>query len=138
MVNRYGAPTSLEDFSQKMQLLNAIGYQGIFEAAAHKLNETGGVMLWKLDASTVAVVNRMHQAQSNLLALVDIYDITGKNLLHLTSPAHLNAADVKQLMPLRNILASATDIRFVILNLKDKNGRIISHNAYWLAPQHNF
>lgn len=55
METRYGKATSLEDFSTKMQLLNAIGYQGIFEAANHKLNETGGVMLWKLNAAFPSV-----------------------------------------------------------------------------------
>ncbi|MDB5009786.1 MAG: hypothetical protein JWQ06_575, partial [Mucilaginibacter sp.] len=56
MVKRYGEPASMENFSDKMQLLNAIGYQGIFEAANHKLNETGGVMLWKLNAAFPSVI----------------------------------------------------------------------------------
>jgi len=53
---RYGPPTSMRDFSDKMQLLNAGGYRAIFEAAGHKLNETGGVMLWKLNAAFPSVV----------------------------------------------------------------------------------
>jgi beta-galactosidase/beta-glucuronidase len=56
MKERYGAPTSMKDFSDKMQLVNANGYRGIFEAAAHKLNETGGVMLWKLNAAFPSVI----------------------------------------------------------------------------------
>ncbi|WP_205411328.1 glycoside hydrolase family 2 protein [Mucilaginibacter pineti] len=56
MVSRYGKPTSREDFSNKMQLMNSTGYQGIFEAAGHKLTETGGVMLWKLNAAFPSVV----------------------------------------------------------------------------------
>ena len=56
MVTRYGEPTSMEDFSNKMQLMNATGYQGIFEAAGHKLNDIGGVMLWKLNAAFPSVV----------------------------------------------------------------------------------
>jgi hypothetical protein len=55
-VKRYGEPKSMEDFCNKMQLLNAIGYQGIFEAAGHKLNDIGGVMLWKLNAAFPSVV----------------------------------------------------------------------------------
>ena len=39
-----------------MQLLNAGGYRSIFEAAGHKLNETGGVMLWKLNAAFPSVI----------------------------------------------------------------------------------
>jgi hypothetical protein len=56
MIKRYGEPESMENFCDKMQLMNAIGYQGIFEAAGHKLNETGGVMLWKLNAAFPSVV----------------------------------------------------------------------------------
>ncbi|HQH24012.1 MAG TPA: glycoside hydrolase family 2 TIM barrel-domain containing protein [Bacteroidales bacterium] len=53
---RYGEPESMEDFCNKMQLMNAEGYQGIFEAAGHKLNDVGGVMLWKLNAAFPSVV----------------------------------------------------------------------------------
>jgi len=56
MATRYGAPVSMEDFSNKMQLMNATGYQGIFEAAGHKLNDIGGVMLWKLNAAFPSVI----------------------------------------------------------------------------------
>lgn len=56
MAERYGKPVSMKDFSDKMQLVNANGYRGIFEAAGHKLNETGGVMLWKLNAALPSVI----------------------------------------------------------------------------------
>jgi hypothetical protein len=56
MIKRYGEPVSMEDFCNKMQLMNAIGYQGIFEAAGHKLNNIGGVMLWKLNSAFPSVV----------------------------------------------------------------------------------
>lgn len=56
MVKRFGEPVSMEDFCNKMQLMNAIGYQGIFEAAGHKLNDIGGVMLWKLNSAFPSVV----------------------------------------------------------------------------------
>jgi len=55
MIKRLGDPVSMEDFSNKMQLMNAVGYQGIFEAAGHKLNDIGGVMLWKLNAAFPSV-----------------------------------------------------------------------------------
>ena len=56
MISRFGGPSSMEDFSNKMQLMNAMGYQGIFEAAQHKLNDVGGVMLWKLNAAFPSVI----------------------------------------------------------------------------------
>ena len=56
MVKRYGEPVTMENFCDKMQLMNAAGYQGIFEAAGHKLNDIGGVMLWKINAAFPSVV----------------------------------------------------------------------------------
>jgi exo-1,4-beta-D-glucosaminidase len=56
MVKRYGEPLSMEDFSDKMQLMNATGYQGMFEAGLHILNNNGGVMLWKLNAAFPSVI----------------------------------------------------------------------------------
>jgi hypothetical protein len=56
MVQRFGNPVGMEEFSDKMQLMNAMGYQGIFEAAHYKLRDNGGVMLWKLNAAFPSVV----------------------------------------------------------------------------------
>jgi beta-galactosidase/beta-glucuronidase len=56
MVKRYGDAASMVNFSDKMQLMNYTGYQGIFEADGHKLNQTGGVMLWKLNAAFPSVI----------------------------------------------------------------------------------
>ncbi|MDP4131922.1 MAG: hypothetical protein Q8939_17305, partial [Bacteroidota bacterium] len=56
MVRRFGKPENLKDFSLKMQLLNASGYRAIFESVGRKLNETGGVMLWKLNAAFPSVI----------------------------------------------------------------------------------
>ena len=56
MKTQFGAPVSIKDFSEKMQFLNADGYRGIFEAAGHRLNQTGGVMLWKLNSAFPSVV----------------------------------------------------------------------------------
>jgi len=56
MVQRYGEPKTMEEFSDKLQLMNAMGYQGIFEAPQSKLNETGGVMLWKLNPAFPSVI----------------------------------------------------------------------------------
>ncbi len=56
MENRFGKPENLQDFSLKMQLMNASGYRAIFESVGNKLNETGGVMLWKLNAAFPSVI----------------------------------------------------------------------------------
>jgi len=56
MVKRFGNPVGMEEFSDKMQLMNAMGYQGIFEAAQYRLPDNGGVMLWKLNAAFPSVI----------------------------------------------------------------------------------
>ncbi|MCL6523823.1 MAG: hypothetical protein K6T34_04085 [Thermoflavifilum sp.] len=56
MVERYGSPSHIQDFSQKMQLMNAEAYRAIFESVAHLLNDRGGVMLWKLNAAFPSVI----------------------------------------------------------------------------------
>ena len=56
MVSRYGQPMDVDSFSNKMQLMNATSYQGIFEAANSKIADNGGVMLWKLNAALPSVI----------------------------------------------------------------------------------
>jgi len=56
IVDRYGAPQSYKDYSAKAQLTNANGYRAIFESVGSKLRDTGGVLLWKLNAAWPSVV----------------------------------------------------------------------------------
>ncbi|HZL08996.1 MAG TPA: beta galactosidase jelly roll domain-containing protein [Prolixibacteraceae bacterium] len=176
MVTRYGEPSSMEDFSDKMQFMNATGYQGTFEAAGHKLNENGGVMLWKLNAAfpsviwqiydwylepnagyyfmqnacepvhaqlnaldyNVTVVNRTHHPVSNLTIQADVFDMDSKLIFHKTEKITLTSTDVKEPFSLSKVLTDAKGVNFVVLNLKDANGKVISHNVYWLAADDNY
>jgi len=176
MVQRYGEPVSMEDFSDKMQLMNAIGYQGIFEAAGHKLNETGGVMLWKLNAafpsviwqvydwyllpnagyyfmqnacepfhvqlnlddSAVAVINRTYNVASGLSFQATVFGADSRVLYHHISKINLAATEVKKSESLASLLRQAKGICFVVLNLKDDRGRLLSHNVYWLSASNNY
>jgi beta-galactosidase/beta-glucuronidase len=176
MVKQYGEPTSMEDFSEKMQLMNATGYQGIFEAAGHKLNEIGGVMLWKINAAfpsviwqiydwylepnagyyfeqnacepvhvqlnaldfNVTVLNRTYHSYSNLTVQADVFGIDSKPLYHQEEKVSLSATDVKEPFSLSKVLADAKGVSFVVLNLKDAGGKVISHNVYWLAADDDY
>jgi hypothetical protein len=176
MIKRYGKPVSMEDFCNKMQLMNAVGYQGIFEAAGHKLNDIGGVMLWKLNAAfpsvvwqvydwylmpnagyyfmqnacepvhiqlnpvdnSVLVINRTYRTVPDLTAQVDIFDTGSKSLFHEEKSVSLENSDVRQILSLSGVLENAGGVSFVVLNLKDKTGRGISHNVYWLARDDNY
>jgi beta-galactosidase/beta-glucuronidase len=176
MVERYGEPTSMEDFSDKMQLMNATGYQGIFESAGHKLNEIGGVMLWKINAAfpsviwqiydwylepnagyyfeqnacepvhvqlnsldyNVTVINRTYHANSNLTVQADVFGVDSKLIYHQEEKVSLSTTDVKEPFSLSKVLADAKGVNFVVLNLKDANGKVVSHNTYWLAADNNY
>jgi hypothetical protein len=176
MVKRFGKPSGMEEFCNKMQLMNAIGYQGIFEAAGHKLNDIGGVMLWKLNAAfpsvvwqvydwflqtnagyyfmqnaiepvhiqlnlnslDVLVINRTYKAVPDLVATVDIYSLDSKSLFHTEKNLSLVATDVKQAVSLSKAFKGVKGANFVVLNLKNSSGNIVSHNVYWLSKDEDF
>jgi hypothetical protein len=176
MIDRYGAPASMRDFSDKMQLLNAGGYRSIFEAAGHKLNETGGVMLWKLNAafpsvvwqvydwylepnagyyfmqracepvhiqlnlddSSVALINRTYIKRPGLQYEAEVVGMTGASLYKQQGHASLDTTDTREVLSLKETLQKTTGISFVLLRLKDGQGRMLSQNVYWMSPGHDF
>ncbi len=175
MVKQYGEPSSMQDFSNKMQLMNAAAYQGIFEAAGHKLNDIGGVMLWKLNAAfpsvvwqvfdwylepnagyyfmqnacetvhiqlnpidyKVSVVNRTYHSQPNLTVQAEVYDLDSKLISRKTFKTDLSSSEVKETLSLNDDLVNARGIKFVVLNLKNTSGKLVSHNVYWLSGENN-
>jgi hypothetical protein len=176
MVKRYGEPSSMEDFCNKMQLMNAIGYQGIFEAAGHKLNDIGGVMLWKLNAAFPSVVwqvydwflmpnagyyfmqnacepvhvqlnldnmkvlaiNRSYKKLDGLTVSTNIFDLDSKSLFYAEKDLSLSVSDVKEVTSLSPVLTGIKGVCFVVLNLKDYSGKILSHNVYWLSGDKDY
>jgi hypothetical protein len=171
MVKRYDDPVNMEDFCNKMQLMNAVGYQGIFEAAGHKLNDIGGVMLWKINSAFPSVVwqvydwylmpnagyyfmqnacepvhiqlnpvnlkvlaiNRTYHTFPGLVAQIDIFGLDSKSIFHEEKNISLSATDVKETTSLSSALGGAKGVNFVVLNLKNGAGKLISHNVYWLS-----
>jgi hypothetical protein len=171
MVKRYGEPVSMEDFCNKMQLMNAIGYQGIFEAAGHKLNDIGGVMLWKLNAAfpsvvwqvydwflqtnagyyfmqnaceplhiqlnlsnlKVTVINRNYKSSPNLTAQVEVFNSESRSLFKDQASLSLGSTEVKETTDITSHLESSNGLSFIVLNLKNSAGVVVSHNVYWLS-----
>lgn len=176
MVKRYGAPQNMEDFCNKMQLMNATGYQGIFEAAGHKLNDIGGVMLWKVNAAfpsviwqvydwflmpnagyyfmqnacepvhiqlnpvdfNILTINRSYKIANGLTAQIDILGNNSKSLFHDEKKVDLSSTDVKIVSNISDALSRNKDFVFVVLNLKDSNGKVLSHNVYWYSESRDF
>lgn len=176
MIRRYGEPSGMEDFCNKMQLMNATGYQGIFEAAGHKLNDIGGVMLWKLNAAfpsvvwqvydwylmpnagyyfmqnscepvhiqlnpenhKVMVINRTYKQVSGLKAVADVYSFDSKSVFHEVIDVNLGSTDIKETSSLDQILKDSKGISFVVLNLRNSEGKVVSHNVYWFSPANDY
>jgi hypothetical protein len=176
MVKRYGEPVSMKEFSDKMQLMNATGYQGIFEAAGHKLNEIGGVMLWKLNAAfpsvvwqvydwyltpnagyyfmqnacepihiqlntkdlNVEIINRKYFPAGNLTSSIEVLGTDSKSLFHNEEKVSLNPTEVKESVSLASVLSNRQEVSFVVLNLKDASGKVVSHNVYWISANGDF
>ncbi len=174
-MERYGEAKSMKDFSEKMQLMNAQGYQGIFEAAGHKLNDNGGVMLWKLNAafpsviwqiydwylepnagfyfmqnalepvhvqfnyddSAVAIINRTYLERNGLKVSASIYGMDGNLLYNHAESTDAPVTDAREIMSLSGPLAGTRGIVFIILDLSNSQGKVVSHNAYWLAPSND-
>ena len=176
MVSRYGEAKSMEDFCNKMQLMNATGYQGIFEAAGHKLNDIGGVMLWKINAAfpsvvwqvydwflqtnagyyfmqnacepvhiqlnlndlKVTVLNRKYKPAQTLTARIEVFNTESKSLFSEEAYFSLEPSEVKVTESLAQVREQNKGILFVVLNLKDSGGRVLSHNVYWLSADGNY
>jgi Exo-beta-D-glucosaminidase Ig-fold domain/Glycosyl hydrolases family 2/Glycosyl hydrolases family 2, sugar binding domain/Glycosyl hydrolases family 2, TIM barrel domain len=171
MVKRFGEASSMEDFCNKMQLMNAVGYQGIFEAAGSKLNDIGGVMLWKVNSAfpsvvwqvydwflmpnagyyfmqnacepvhiqlnpidlKVSAINRTYKKSFGLTATTDIFGMDFKSIFHEEKTVDLAETDVKETNSLSAVLSTANGVNFVVLNLKNNSGKVISHNFYWIS-----
>jgi hypothetical protein len=156
--------------------MNAVGYQGIFEAAGHKLNDIGGVMLWKLNAAfpsvfwqiydwylmpnagyyfmqkaceplhiqlnlannNVTILNRTYKPAENLTAQADLYSLDSKSIFHESVNVGLSPSEVKETSALSSALTESKGVTFVILNLKDGSGKVISRNTYWLSGSNDY
>jgi len=51
---------------------------------------------------------------------------------------NLKESDVHELFSLSDELTSVNEVKFVVLNLKDFSGKVVSHNVYWLAANNDF
>jgi hypothetical protein len=69
---------------------------------------------------------------------VEVVKMTGASLFKQQGRASLDTTDVKEVLSLRSVLATAEGISFVLLRLKDAQGKVVSENVYWMSPGHDF
>jgi len=172
--NEYGKPTSLSDYVDKAQLVNAVNYRAIFEAVNKNLKQTSGVLLWKVNSSwpsvmwqlydwylrpnagyyytkkanepihiqlnldnhNVAVINKRYIKTGNLIASAKVFDINMNLINQKSQEISVGPDNVKELFKIEPKRKSG--IYFVDLNLTDQKGNDISHNFYWMSPDHNY
>ena len=177
MTARYGAVMNVDSFANKMQLMNAAGYQGIFEAANSRIDATGGVMLWKLNPafpsvvwqiydwylmpnagyyfiqnaceplhvqfnqrdSSIAVVNRTRFTAKNATATAQLFSIDGKKMFEQSgSIKTVDYDNFAIAFSMKTSLQQHPEFNFILLSLKNGEGKMISKNVYWTAKDNNY
>jgi hypothetical protein len=88
--------------------------------------------------NTVTVLNRTYHPYPNLTVQADVYDLDSKLLFHQEEKVSLSATDVKDLFTLSKVLDDKRGVNFVVLNLKDNSGKLVSHNVYWLSADNDY
>jgi len=63
----------------------------------------------------------------------DVFSVDQKRIFTGNAGIDLGATDVKESIDLEKVLKEAQGISFVILNLRDKAGNVVSHNSYWIS-----
>jgi hypothetical protein len=86
----------------------------------------------------VLAINRTYKKVPGMIAVADIFAMDSRSLYHEEKQIALSESDVKETFSLAPALTGAKGIKFVILNLKDSNGKTISHNAYWLSENGDY
>jgi hypothetical protein len=81
----------------------------------------------------VLVINRTYKKIEGLTARIDILGLDSRSLFHEEKNISLSETDVRETSTLSAELKEATGVRFVVLNLKNSIGNVISHNVYWLS-----
>jgi len=81
---------------------------------------------------TVSVINRYHKGNSDLTASVKVLDFDSNVKWEKDEKLTIDPDCYKELFKLPEI-SGLTKIYFVKLELKDKNGNIVSDNFYWFS-----
>ena len=86
----------------------------------------------------VLVINRTYKEVPGLVVQADIFSLDSKSLFHYEKGISLPATSVQKSASLAKSLKGAQGVNFVVLNLKDSSGKIVSHNVYWLSKDEDF
>ena len=170
----YGTPSSVEDYANKAQFVNANSYRAMFEAANHRMwTITSGVMLWKLNDCwpsvlwqlydwylcqnaayyfsqkamepvhiqmnannhTISLINTRHLNLDSLVIKASVVDFNMKTVWNRSEVVNIGADMYKELFSIPQGGLHLTPVYFVKLELKSKDGSLLSDNTYWLSSE---
>jgi hypothetical protein len=86
----------------------------------------------------VTVLNRKYKSATGLTATVQVFDIDSRSLFKEEAWFSMGSSEVKETTSVETVLKNSKGVAFVVLNLKDASGKIVSHNAYWLSQDNDY
>ncbi|HKJ47364.1 MAG TPA: beta galactosidase jelly roll domain-containing protein [Balneolales bacterium] len=104
---------------------------------AQKANELLHVQ-FNLNDSTVVVVNKNHKSRTGLTVNMSLYNAQGKKWYSHEQKINAGSYNVTQVISLESTLTKHNELTFVGLSMRDRSGKVVSHNFYWLAPDNKF
>jgi exo-1,4-beta-D-glucosaminidase len=76
-------------------------------------------------------------AKANLTAEVELFDINGKRLFSANNQVTATASSVLKWKSIE-VWKQTAGVKIVLLRLRDKTGKLLSQNTYWLENQNVF
>jgi hypothetical protein len=91
-----------------------------------------------LNNLTVTILNRTYKPVNNFTASVEVLGFDSKSLFKEDAYFSLKPTEVKETTSLNSLMEKTRGIAFIILNLKNSAGRVVSHNVYWISPDGDY
>jgi hypothetical protein len=86
----------------------------------------------------VEYINRTYKPVKSLKAVIEVFDRDSRSLYSKTENVDLSSTTVTESASISDVLSGNKGVSFVNLDLKDANGKLVSHNVYWIAGNNDF
>jgi hypothetical protein len=88
--------------------------------------------------SKVLAINRSYKKIKGVKASVEIFDLDSKSLFREEKIIDLADTDVVEVSSIASSMAATKGVAFVVLNLRNSTGGVISHNVYWISKDNQY
>jgi hypothetical protein len=86
----------------------------------------------------VEYINRTYKPVKSLKAVIEVVDRDSRSLYSKTENVDLSSTTVTESASISDVLSGNKGVSFVDLDLKNANGKLVSHNVYWIAGNNDF